>query len=480
MSQQALTPPSEDFSKWYNEVVYRADLADQSPVRGCIIVKPYGYELWEEIKGGLDRRFKATGHQNAYFPLFIPESFLKREAEHVEGFSPELAVVTHAGGKELEEPYVVRPTSETIIMDTFKNWVQSYRDLPLLINQWANVVRWELRTRPFLRTTEFLWQEGHTAHATYEDAEFETRQMLDVYADFAENDAAIPVIKGQKSNQEKFAGAMHTYTIEAMMGDKRALQSGTSHNLGQNFAKAFDIQYLDRDNERKHVWTTSWGVSWRMIGGIIMTHGDDKGLRLPPKLAPYQVVIVPIFRSDDEQSTVMEAANRLRAQLTDAGIRTHLDKREGMTPGAKFNDWELHGVPVRLELGPKDIEKNSVVAARRDVPGRDGKQFLSQDGLAVSVNALLNEIQANLLVQARAFRDANIHDVKSYDELKQVIENGGWARGYWAGSPEDEARIKTETGATHRCFPFDQPGQGGVCLMTGQQAEKVALFAKAY
>ena len=480
MSQQALTPPSEDFSKWYNEIVYRADLADQSPVRGCIIVKPYGYELWENIKAGLDRRFKATGHQNAYFPLFIPESFLRREAEHVEGFSPELAVVTHGGGKQLEEPLVVRPTSETIIMDTFKNWIQSYRDLPLLINQWANVVRWEMRTRPFLRTAEFLWQEGHTAHATFEEAEAETLQMLDVYADFAMNDAAIPVIKGRKSDQERFAGALHTYTIEAMMGDKRALQSGTSHNLGQNFAKAFDIQYLDRDNERKHVWTTSWGVSWRILGGVVMTHGDDKGLRLPPKLAPYQVVIVPIYRSDDDQTSVMEAAQRIQAQLNDAGIRTHLDKREGMTPGAKYNDWEMRGVPVRVEVGPKDIEKNSVVAARRDIPGRDGKSFLGQEGLPAAIEALLADIQTNMLVQATAFRDANIHDVRTYDELKQVIEAGGWARGYWAGSAEDEARVKAETAATHRCFPFAQSGQGGTCLMTGQPAEKVALFAKAY
>ena len=480
MSQQALTPTSEDFSKWYNEVVYRADLCDQSPVRGCIIVKPYGYELWEAIKAGLDRRFKATGHQNAYFPLFIPESFLKREAEHVEGFSPELAVVTHGGGKLLEEPLVVRPTSETIIMDTFKNWIQSYRDLPLLINQWANVVRWEMRTRPFLRTTEFLWQEGHTAHATFEDAEAETLQMLDVYADFATTDAAIPVIKGRKSDQERFAGAMHTYTIEAMMGDKRALQSGTSHNLGQNFAKAFDIQYLDRDNERKHVWTTSWGLSWRILGGVVMTHGDDKGLRLPPKLAPYQVVVVPIFRSDAEQGTVMEAASRIHAQLNAAGIRTHLDKREGMTPGAKFNDWELHGVPVRIEIGPKDIEKNSVVAARRDVLGRDGKSFLSQDGLATAIDALLVDIQAHMLQQATDFRDANIHDVSSYDELKQVVEAGGWARGYWAGSAEDEAQVKADTAATHRCFPFAQPGDSGVCFKTGKPAEKVALFAKAY
>lgn len=480
MSSQALTPPSQDFSQWYNEIVYRADLAAQSEVRGCIIVKPYGYELWEGIKNGLDRRFKATGHQNAYFPLFIPERFLKREAEHVEGFSPELAVVTIAGGKELEEPYVVRPTSETIIMDAFRDWIQSYRDLPLLLNQWANVVRWELRTRPFLRTTEFLWQEGHTAHATYEDAEAETRQMLDIYADFAINDAAIPVIKGRKSDSEKFAGALHTYTIEAMMGDKKALQSGTSHNLGQNFAKAFDIQYLDQNNEQQFCWTTSWGVSWRMIGGIVMTHGDEKGLRLPPKLAPYQVVIVPIYKSDDERGRVLETCQRIKQELIDANLRVHLDLRENLQPGFKFNDWEMRGVPVRLELGPKDIEKNSVVAARRDIPGKEGKQFFSQDNLAQQIIGLLNEIQAELLRQATVFRDENMHDVQSFDDLRQVIEQGGFARGWWAGSAEDEAKIKAETGATHRCYPFDQPDGSGVCWFTGKPAEKVAIFAKAY
>ncbi len=339
MAQQAVTPQSVDFSAWYNEIVYKADLCDLSPVRGCLIIKPYGYELWEGIKGGLDRRFKATGHQNAYFPLFIPESFLKREAEHVEGFSPELAVVTIAGGKELEEPLIVRPTSETIIMESFKNWIQSYRDLPLLINQWANVVRWELRTRPFLRTTEFLWQEGHTAHATFEEAEAETRQMLDVYADFAVNDAAIPVIKGRKTDREKFAGALHTYTIEAMMRDKKALQSGTSHNLGQNFAKAFDIKFLDPNNELQHPWTTSWGLSTRMVGAVVMAHGDDKGLRLPPKIAPYQVVIVPIWKNDDERGQVMAAVETITKELLASNIRIHIDRREGVSPGFKFNDW---------------------------------------------------------------------------------------------------------------------------------------------
>ncbi len=480
MASQSVTPQSEDFSKWYNEIVYRADLADQSPVRGCLIIKPYGYELWEAIKSGLDRRFKATGHQNAYFPLFIPESFLKREAEHVEGFSPELAVVTIAGGKPLEEPLVVRPTSETIIMESFKNWIQSYRDLPLLINQWANVVRWELRTRPFLRTTEFLWQEGHTAHATFEDAERETRQMLDVYADFAITDAAIPVVKGRKSDREKFAGALHTYTIEAMMRDKKALQSGTSHNLGQNFARAFGIQFLDENNQLQHCWTTSWGVSTRMVGAVVMTHGDDKGLRLPPRLAPYQVVIVPIFKADDERAEVIAAAQRLHAELSAAGVRTHTDLREGQSPGFKFNDWEMRGVPVRLEIGPRDLEKGTVALARRDLPGKEGKQFVAQAGIVEQVRRLLDEVQANLLRQATEFRDANTHDVSTYDDLRQVIEAGGWARGWWAGSGDDEAHIKDETGATIRCFPFDQPGESGRCLLTGAPAERLAIFAKAY
>ncbi|MCA0455803.1 MAG: proline--tRNA ligase [Chloroflexi bacterium] len=480
MAQQAVTPQSVDFSKWYNEIVYKADLCELSPVRGCLIIKPYGYELWEAVKSGLDRRFKATGHQNAYFPLFIPESFLKREAQHVEGFSPELAVVTIAGGKELEEPLVVRPTSETIIMDSFKNWIQSYRDLPLLINQWANVVRWEMRTRPFLRTTEFLWQEGHTAHATADEAEAETMQMLDVYADFAITDAAIPVIKGRKTEREKFAGAAHTYTIEAMMGDKKALQSGTSHNLGQNFAKAFEIKFLDQNNESQHPWTTSWGLSTRMIGAIVMAHGDDKGLRLPPKVAPIQVVLVPIFKNDDEKAPVMEAVARLSKELLDANIRIHVDKREGMSPGFKYNDWEMRGVPVRMEIGPKDVQNNTVALARRDVPGKEGKQFVPQAGLANVVQELLKTIQANMLQQATEFRDANIKDVSRYDELKTLMDEGGWARVWWAGSGDDEGRIKDETGATVRCIPFEQPGGSGTCFYTGKPADTIALFAKAY
>jgi len=479
MSSQGLTSPKEDYSRWYNEIVYRADLAAQSPVRGCIIIKPYGYELWEGIKNALDSRFKATGHQNAYFPLLIPESFLKKEAEHVEGFSPELAVVTFAGGKELEEPYIIRPTSETIIGSSFAEWIQSYRDLPLLINQWANVVRWELRTRPFLRTSEFLWQEGHTAHATYEEAETETLQMLGIYTDVAVNEAAIPVVKGVKSQSEKFAGALRSYTVEAMMGDTKALQSGTSHNLGQNFAKAFDIQYLDVNNQRQHCWTTSWGMSTRMIGAVVMAHGDDKGLRLPPRLAPYQVVIVPIGRTDEDRAVVMESVDELKRELTAAGIRFHVDTRDHQ-PGFKYNDWEMRGVPVRLELGPRDVQSGSVVTARRDVPGREGKQVIPRAGVVEHLKQLLVDIQANMLAQATVFRDANIHDVQSYDELKQVVEAGGWARGWWAENAANEAQVKADTGATHRCYPLEQPGGQGVCLYSGEPAERVALFSKAY
>ena len=480
MAEQAVTAQSEDFSRWYNEIVYRADLAAPSPVRGCVIIKPYGYEIWEGIKSGLDRRFKATGHQNAYFPLFIPESYIRREAQHVEGFSPELAVVTHAGGKELEEPLVVRPTSETVIGEAFSDWIQSYRDLPLLINQWANVVRWELRTRPFLRTAEFLWQEGHTAHATHEEAEDETLQMLDVYADFAINEAAIPVIKGEKSRLERFAGALRTYTIEAMMRDRRALQSGTSHNLGQNFAKAFDIRYLAESNQQEYCWTTSWGLSTRMVGAVVMTHGDDKGLRLPPKLAPHQVVIVPIYKSDAQRSAVMDTVERLRNSLAEGGIRVHVDKREGHSPGFKFNDWEMRGVPLRMEIGPRDVKNNNAVLARRDVPGRAGKAFISQDGAQEAVMRLLADIQTSLLEDARSFRDAHIFSVDSYDELRGVIDAGDWARVNWDGSDDDELRVKDETGATIRCFPFEREKGQGACVISGRATDRVALFAKAY
>ena len=482
MSEHAITPQSQDFSRWYNEIVYRADLADQTPVRGCMIIKPYGFELWEGIKGALDKRFKATGHQNAYFPLFIPESFIKKEAEHVEGFAPELAVVTIAGGKVLEEPYIVRPTSETVIGEAFSRWVQSHRDLPLLINQWANVVRWEMRTRPFLRTSEFLWQEGHTAHATHEEAQAETMQMLDVYADMAIVEAAIPVIKGRKSAQERFAGAMETYAIEAMMRDGKALQSGTSHNLGQNFAKAFDINFTDENNETQHCWTTSWGLSTRMVGAIVMAHGDDKGLRLPPRLAPIQVVMVPIYKNDEQKQPVMEAAERIFSELHDAGLRVHIDDRVGVKPGFKYNDWEMRGVPLRLEVGPKDIEKDSVALARRDVPGKEGKQFVPQAGLVETVRDLLDDIQASLLQQATEFRDSHIHEVVGdYQEFIRILETE-WALTWFCGREACEMKIKADSQAVSRCFPFDQPhpGETGPCIACEDDAEEMAYFAKAY
>ncbi|MBP6803762.1 MAG: proline--tRNA ligase, partial [Chloroflexi bacterium] len=469
-----LIPRSEDFNEWYNAVVLKADMADYGPVRGTMIVKPYGWALWENIQAALDKRFKATGVQNAGFPMFIPMSFLQKEAAHVEGFAPELAVVTIGGGQELAEPIVVRPTSETMIGHAYANWIQSYRDLPILINLWNSVVRWELRTKLFLRTLEFYWQEGHTAHATAAEAEERTRLMLDVYADFAINEAAVPVIRGVKSEAERFAGANETLTIEAMMGDGKALQSGTSHNLGQNFAKAFDIQYLDPNNQLQHCWTTSWGLSTRFIGAIIMTHGDDQGLILPPRLAPYQTVIVPIYKKDAEKTAVLAATARIKAELEDAGIRVHVDDRENLTPGYKFNDWELRGVPSRIEIGPRDVEKHSVALARRDVPGRDGKQFVSQDGLAPTVAALLVDIQQSLLDRATQFRDANTHDVSNYDEFKEAIQTG-FARAWWAGSPQDEQRVKEETKATIRCFPLDQPDGRGTCFYTGQPADKIAI-----
>jgi prolyl-tRNA synthetase len=474
-----LIPRSEDFNEWYNAVVLKADMADYGPVRGTMIVKPYGWALWENIQAALDKRFKATGVQNAGFPMFIPMSFLQKEAAHVEGFAPELAVVTIGGGQELAEPIVVRPTSETMIGHAYANWIQSYRDLPILLNLWNSVVRWELRTKLFLRTLEFYWQEGHTAHATAVEAEERTRMMLDVYADFAINEAAVPVIPGVKSEMERFAGANETLTIEAMMGDGKALQSGTSHNLGQNFAKAFDIQYLDPNNQLQHCWTTSWGLSTRFIGAIIMTHGDDQGLVLPPRLAPYQTVMVPIYKNDEEKTAVLAATNRIKAELTDAGIRVHVDNRENLTPGYKFNDWELRGVPSRIEIGPRDVVNNSVALSRRDVPGREGKQFVSQDGLAHTVAALLADIQQSLLARATQFRDANTHDVTNYDAFKEAIQTG-FARVWWAGSREDEQRVKEETKATIRCFPLEQPSGGGTCFYTGQPAEKIAIFGRAY
>lgn len=479
MAEEQLTPRSENFSDWYNELVLKSELADYSPVRGCMVVRPYGWTLWENIQAALDRRFKETGHVNAAFPLLIPKSFLEKEKEHVEGFAPELAVVTIGGGEELEEPLIVRPTSETIIGYMYSKWIKSWRDLPVLINQWGNVVRWELRTKLFLRTAEFYWQEGHTAHASEAEAREETLRMLDVYADFAINEAAIPVVKGVKSETEKFAGAVMSTTIEAMMGDTKALQSGTSHFLGQNFAKAFDIQYTDKNNELQHAWTTSWGLSTRMIGAIIMTHGDDKGLMLPPRLAPIQLVIVPIYRSDAEKGVVMETANRIFAELKQAGIRLKMDDREEVTPGFKYNDWEMRGVPLRMEIGPKDIEKGSVALARRDRPGKEGKSFVPQTNLVATVSDLLVEIQAAMLAKATAFRDSHIHDPKDMAELTQVVQNG-WAYSWWCESKECETKVKDATKASTRCMPVDQPEGSGSCIVCGSPAKRKVIFGKSY
>jgi prolyl-tRNA synthetase len=442
-------------------------------------VRPYGWALWENITAGLDRRFKATGHVNAAFPLLIPRSFIEKEKSHVAGFSPELAVVTHGGGEKLEEPLVIRPTSETIIGHAYAKWIQSYRDLPVLINQWNSVVRWELRTKLFLRTLEFYWQEGHTAHATAEEAEAETLQMLGIYADFAERDAAVPVIPGRKSESEKFAGADVTYSIEAMMGDGKALQSGTSHNLGQNFAKAFEIRYLDKNGVLQHCWTTSWGLSTRFVGAIIMVHGDDQGLILPPRLAPFQLVIVPIYKTDEEREAVLENAQRLRKELVDAGIRVKMDEREGMSPGFKFNDWEMRGVPLRLELGPKDVVKGSVVLARRDRPGKEGKSFVPQQGIAAAVAKMLEEIQKSLYDRALEFRKANTFEPANYEEFKKAVEKG-FAFSWWCGNENCEVKIKEETKATMRCIPLEQPGGSGKCIHCGSTAKEKAIFAKAY
>jgi prolyl-tRNA synthetase len=479
MADLKLPSRSEDFSEWYNQLVLRAELADYAPVRGCMIVRPYGWALWENITAQLDRRFKATGHVNAAFPLLIPQSFISKEQSHVAGFSPELAVVTHGGGEKLEEPLVIRPTSETIIGWAYSKWIQSYRDLPVLINQWNSVVRWELRTKLFLRTLEFFWQEGHTAHATYDEAEAETRQMLDIYTDFAVNEAAIPVIPGRKSQSERFAGADATYSIEAMMGDGKALQAGTSHNLGQNFAKAFEIRYLDQAGALQHCWTTSWGLSTRFIGAIIMVHGDDQGLILPPRLAPHQVVIVPIFKTDEEKALVFEAAKKIREQLVKANIRVKLDEREGQSPGFKFNDWEMRGVPLRMEIGPKDVAKGSVVLARRDRPGKEGKSFVSQEGIAESVEQLLGTIQKALFDRALEFRETHTSEPKNLEEFRAAVEQG-FARSYWCGDSKCEEQIKEATKATLRCIPMEQPGGAGVCIFCGKPSNEVAIFGKAY
>jgi prolyl-tRNA synthetase len=472
-----ITPRSQDFSRWYLDVVRRAELADYSPVKGCMVIRPYGYAIWELIQQAFDRRFKATGHVNAYFPLFIPESLLTKEAEHVEGFAPQVAYVTHGGGEELEERLVIRPTSEAIFGTMYAKWIQSWRDLPLLLNQWANVVRWEKVTRPFLRTTEFLWQEGHTAHETEAEAEEETLKILALYKECVETEMAMPVITGRKSDSEKFAGALRTYSIEALMGDGRALQAGTSHNLGQNFAKAFDITFQARDKSVQHVWGTSWGVSTRLIGGVIMTHGDDSGLVLPPNVAPYQVVIVPIPRGN-WQETVLPKAREIQQQLVAGGVRVMLDDRDAYTPGWKFSEWELRGVPLRLEIGPKDIEKSTVLVARRDT--RE-KQAVPMDGLVASIRALLEEIQRTLFDRAVQFRTENTQRVSDYETFKSVMEGRpGFVIAPWCGSAACEAQIKTDTQATIRNMPMTAATPSGRCVRCDLPAQAEAWFAKSY
>ncbi len=478
---KGLTPQDKDFSAWYNEVVYKADLADLSPVRGSMVIRPYGYALWENIQYNLDNMFKATGHENLYFPLLIPMSFFEREADHVEGFSPELAVVTHAGGQELEEPLAIRPTSETIIGEMYSKWVQSYRDLPLLYNQWCNVLRWEMRTRPFLRTTEFLWQEGHTAHATEKEAIAETEEILETYAKFAEDFGAVPVVRGEKTAGERFAGAKMTLTIEAMMRDTKALQSATSHYLGTNFAKAFDISFNDENNKQAFAHTTSWGLSTRFIGALIMTHGDDKGLILPPKLAPHQVVIVPIYKANDNEAKnqVLAEVSKLRTQLSDKNIRVKVDKREGISPGFKFNEWEQKGVPLRIEIGPKDLEKGSLLLANRLF---EGKKEIRLDEIIPTTTVDLYAFHDKLFERARAFRDSHIFEAKDLAEFKEKIEEG-FVYAAHCGDPESEKTIQDETKATPRCIPFEGPSAEGVpCVHTGKPsayARKV-IFAKAY
>jgi prolyl-tRNA synthetase len=479
---KALTTRSQDFSAWYNELIMKAELADYSPVRGCMVIRPNGYAIWEEMQWALDRMFKDTGHENAYFPLFIPQSFLQKEAEHVEGFAPETAVVTHAGGKELEEPLVVRPTSETIIYAMFSKWIQSWRDLPLLVNQWCNVVRWELRTRLFLRTTEFLWQEGHTAHATEEEAERETQTILAIYRKFAEEWMAMPVITGRKTDSERFAGALRTYAIEALMQDNKALQAGTSHNLGQNFAKAFDVTFQTADGGLDHVWSTSWGVSTRLVGGLIMTHGDDQGLVCPPRLAQWQVVIVPIWKTDEERSRVAEAGNRLVAELRAAGIRTRQDAREGIKPGAKYYEWEGRGVPLRLELGPRDLANQTVMLARRT---GGPKEALPLAGLAARLHQEMERMQVALFEAARARREAaSLRGPKSKQEFIDFLEGtGGFVYAGWCGDPAVEAEIKEQTKATIRVIPdeeFRSAEAPAKCIWTGRPASTEVVWARAY
>lgn len=483
---------SEDYSAWYNNLVKNADLAEHSDVKGCMVIKPYGYAIWEKMQHELDTRFKATGHQNAYFPLFIPKSFFSKEASHVDGFAKECAVVTHYRLKvdeqtreivvdadaRLDEELIVRPTSETIIWNTYRNWIQSYRDLPILLNQWANVVRWEMRTRLFLRTSEFLWQEGHTAHATAEEAIEETKQMLDVYADFAENILAVPVIRGVKTANERFAGALDTYCIEGLMQDGKALQMGTSHFLGQNFAKAFDVKFLTKENKQEYVWATSWGVSTRLMGALIMTHSDDDGLVLPPRLAPIQVVIIPIYRKDEERVAVMEKAEHIKKQLLAKGMSVKLDIRDHLSPGFKYADHELKGVPVRIAIGPRDVQNETVEVARRDTKE---KQSMSMVDLDTKIEHLLDAIQQNIYQKALDFRDENITAVNTWDEFKSVLEaKGGFLSAHWDGTSETEQKIKDETKATIRCIPLLNKQETGTCIYSGKPSTQRVLFARAY
>lgn len=488
---KGITSRKEDYSKWYNELVEKADLAEHSAVRGCMVIKPYGYAIWEKMQATLDKMFKDTGHSNAYFPLFIPKSFLSKEAAHVEGFATECAVVTHYRLKndgsgniivdedaKLEEELIVRPTSETIIWNTYKGWIESYRDLPILVNQWANVVRWEMRTRLFLRTAEFLWQEGHTAHATAEEAVAETKQMLNVYADFAENWMAMPVIKGTKTETERFAGALDTYCIEALMQDGRALQAGTSHFLGQNFAKAFDVKFTSKEGKLEHVWATSWGVSTRLIGALVMAHSDDLGLVLPPKLAPIQVVIVPIFRTDEEKKEIDDLADEIIAACKKKDISVKFDDRDTHRPGYKFAEWELKGVPIRITIGARDLKNNLVEVARRDT---QEKESINKADLQDKIEFLIHDIQENIYKKAAKFRDDKITEVNSYEEFKDVLNNKtGFVSAHWDGTAETELLIKEETKATIRCIPLNNPEEDGVCIYTGKPSTQRVLFAKAY
>ncbi|NMM48828.1 proline--tRNA ligase [Marinigracilibium pacificum] len=489
---KALPKRSEDYSAWYNELVKRADLAENSAVRGCMVIKPYGFSIWEKMQQTLDKMFKDTGHTNAYFPLFIPKSYLSKEADHVEGFAKECAVVTHyrlkndEDGKgvvvdpeaKLEEELIVRPTSETVIWSTYKNWVESYRDLPILVNQWANVVRWEMRTRLFLRTAEFLWQEGHTAHATKEEAIQETEQMINVYAEFVENFMGVPVIKGIKSENERFAGALETYCIEALMQDGKALQAGTSHFLGQNFAKAFDVKFTGKDGKLEHVWGTSWGVSTRLMGALIMAHSDDDGLVLPPNLAPIHVVIVPVYKNDEQLQAISEKANEIKSALQAKGYSVKFDDRDTHKPGWKFAEYELKGVPLRIAIGPRDLENGTVELARRDTKEKNTVEI---EGIENRIPDLLNEIQDSIFERARKFRDENIREANSYDEFKQILdENAGFVRAHWDGTPETEEKIKNETKATIRCIPLNNELEEGKCIYSGKPSKQRVIFARAY